>query len=254
MLSLEQLLGLIPAQYRIILALGCLLGTVLAMVRGRRRGLSLPMMLDVALVAAVVGLLLGRAVYVGLNWSYFRSHLGEAVRIWHGGLSAPGVLVGAVVGVLILCRWRRVDMRPILDALAPGAALISLAAWLACLAAGCAWGIEVWPEQGLLWHLGVELPDLYGVLAPRLPVQVLGIAWSAGLLFVLLLIDRKWAPFPLWLTLHALGDFGLRFLRGDVTPVAGGMDPGQVVDLALALLGLTLWIAPVWRRDGDRVQ
>jgi phosphatidylglycerol:prolipoprotein diacylglycerol transferase len=251
---LDQIFGLSPARYQVILALGYLMGTALAVVRGRRRGLSPTTMLDAALAAALGGLLLGRGVYAGLNWTYFQDHLGEAARIWRGGLSAPGVIVGAGASVLILCRWQQIDPRPVLDAMAPGAASVSLAAWLACLAAGCAWGIEVWPDQGLLWHLRAELPDLYGVRAPRLPVQGMGIIWSAGLLLATWLAERRGRPFPLWLALHAAGDLGFRFLRGDIAPVAGGLGPGQLGDLALLLLGLALWLTPIWRRDGDRVQ
>ena len=254
MLPLGQPFGFSPARYQVILVIGCVLGTAIALLRGRQRRLPLATVADAALAAGVAGLLLGRGVHVGLNWIYFRDHLGEAARVWRGGLSAPGVLVGAVVGVLALCRWRRTDPRPILDAMAPGAATVALAAWAACLAAGCAWGIEVWPGQDLLWHLRAELPDLYGVRAPRLPVQILGIVWSAGLLATTWLAARWGRPFPLWLTLHAAGDFGLRFLRGDVTPVIAGLDLAQVVDLALVLLGLVLWTMPIWRRDGDRVQ
>lgn len=251
---LDQVLGLSPARYQVVLALGCVLGIALAAVRGRRRGLPLPTVLDAALVAALGGLLLGRGGYVGIHWAYFQNHLGEAVSFWRGGLWSPGVIVGAGVGVLILCRWRQVDPRSILDAMAPGAAVVSLVAWLACLVAGCAWGIEVWPDQGLLWHLRVELPDLYGVRAPRLPVPVAGMVWSAGLLLLTLLAEPRCPPLPLWLTLHAAGDFGLRFLRGDVTSVIAGLGPGQLADLGLILVGLVLWIPPIWRRDGDRVQ
>lgn len=254
MLPLDLRFWFSPARYRLILAFGCLLGAGLAMARGRRRGHSLATMLDAALGVALGGLLLGRGVYVARNWAYFEDHLVEGARLWRGGLSAPGVILGAGIGLLILCRWRRIDPRPILDAMAPGAALVSLAAWLACLVVGCAWGIEVWPDQGLLWHLRAELPDLYGVEAPRLPIQVAGMAWSAGLLVLTLLIEGKCSPFPLWLTLHAAGDFGWWFLRGDVVPVIGGLGVGQLVDLALLLLGLTLWATPIWRRDGDRVQ
>lgn len=236
-------------KYRSILAAGLVLGAVLVILRGRRWGLQPTGVLDGVLAAAGGGLLLGRAAYAGANWVYFRNHLTEALQAWRGGLSAPGMLIGAVSGVVILCRLRRVDPRPMLDGLAPGAALVALSAWLGCLVSGCAWGREVWPDQGLLWSLRAELPDLYGLQDPRVAVQGLGIGWNTVLLGILLLLGRRGRPFPLWLLLHAAGDFGLGFLRGDVTPLVGNMSSGQIADLALAFAGLALLITPGWRQE-----
>jgi phosphatidylglycerol:prolipoprotein diacylglycerol transferase len=232
--------------YRLILALGLVLATGVALLRASRRGFSAQQAFDVVLSAAIGGVLVGRVAYVTANWVYFRAHPVEAVQPWRGGLVASGVVVGAVMGVLLLCRLRRIDPRPLLDVLAPAAAMVVVFAWLACLARGCSWGIEVWPDQGFLWRLRLELADLYGLRAPRFPVQLLGAAWSAALAAWLLLQSRPRRLFPIWLFLHALGDFVLGFLRGDVTALFAGLAHNQLADLGLALVGLILIIT--WAR------
>lgn len=236
-----------PLPFRLLVAAGLVLGTGLAVLRARRWGLSLWMALDGALSVSVGGLLLGRAGYVATNWAYFRNHLGEGFQIWRGGLSALGVLVGGIGGAVVLCALRGTDPRPMLDALAPGAAVVTAGAWLACLGVGCAWGREVWPDQSLLWYLSADLPDLYGLSAPRVAVQALG-GWAGISLAAVLLGGRRIRPFPLWLLLHSLGDFGLGFLRGDLSPTVLGLAPLQIADLAFAIIGLVLLVMPGWAR------
>lgn len=223
------------------------MGTALAVLWGRRWRLRPMAVVDGALAAAGGGLLAGRATYVAANWAYFHNHRAEALQVWQGGLSAPGALVGALIAVFILCRVRRIDPRPLLDALAPGAAVVASCAWVGCLEAGCAWGLEVWPGQGLLWSLSAELPDLHGLRAPRVAVQALGAGWYGLSLAGILLLGRQGRAFPLWLLLHAAGDFGLSFLRGDLARPALGLAVAQMVDLALALVGLVLLAIPEWR-------
>lgn len=232
--------------YQGLLALGLVLGTVLSALQSRRRGLSPLAAVDGALAGAVGGLLIGRAIYAAAHWSYFHDHLGEALMVWRGGLSAPGAVVGGAVGVLALCRLRRADPRPLLDALAPGAALVVIFGWLGCLGAGCGCGLTVRPDQRLLWALSAELPDLYGLCVPRVAVQVLGAGWGGAVLATVLLVERRGRPFPLWLLLHAGGGFGLAFLRGDLVPLVAGLAPVQVADLAL--VGLALFAFLWWCR------
>ncbi|MBN1179872.1 MAG: prolipoprotein diacylglyceryl transferase, partial [Anaerolineae bacterium] len=177
--------------YRLILSAGVGVGTLIALACGARRNLPRTDVFDAVLGAAVAGMAIGRVAYVALNWSYFQTHLLEAAQLWRGGLWAPAVVAGAILGAAVVAWQRRLDLRDVLDALAPAAAAVAVAAWLGCLQRGCAWGLELWPHQTLLWPLRVELPDLYGLVAPRLPVQIAGAAWSGVLLAVSLLVKRR---------------------------------------------------------------
>jgi len=238
--------------YHVLLIAGLLLAGLLAAWRGRTQGVPSLVVLDSTLAAAIGGMLVGRVAYVAANWAYFRDHLSYAPRVWQGGLSAHGVLLGAVGALILLSGLRRTDPRPLLDLLAPSAALLAGAAWLGCLQAGCAWGIETRPDQGLLWNLSMELPDLYGLRAPRVAVQVLGAGWSSVVLLSTLVLRRRGRPFPLWLLLHSVGDFGLGFLRGDRLPMVGALSLPQIADLMAALIGAALLTLPGWRPERER--
>lgn len=201
----------------------------------------MPVVLDSILVAAAGGILFGRAVFVATNWAYFHAQLPQAFQVWRGGLSAHGVLLGAVGGLALYARLRRIDPWALLDLLAPGGALVAASAWLGCLWAGCAWGLETGPDQGLLWALSLELPDLYGLRAPRVAVQAMGAVWSLLMFGATLGVGSTGGAFSLWLLLFAIGDFALGFFRGDPLPKGSGLAVPQVVDTAVFFLALALW-------------
>lgn len=229
--------------YTALLDLGLLGGAVLVFLEARRRDLELMQMLDAALAAGVGAVLIARVVYVGVHWAYYRDHVRQALRIWGGGLAWHGALGGAVVAVAVYCAARQISLSVTLDVLTPGASLVAVCAWLGCFMAGCAYGMEAYPEQGLLWPLSLDLPDLYGIREPRVAVQLLGASWSAIILAVITLIQRRARRegliFPVWLALYSIGAFGLGFLRADEVPLVGGWRADQVADLALTASGVT---------------
>ncbi len=248
-MAFEFLAHLPLPDYRAALTAGVLLGTALALWAGRPSGLPVLVVVDGVLSAAVGGLLVGRLVYVAAHLAYFQEHP-TAIAFGLGGLSAPGAVVGGMVGVAILASIRRRPPGPLWDALAPGAAVVLIAAYLGCLRAGCACGRETWPDDGLLWTLSAELPDLYGLRAPRVAVPALGMGWGAlALAPTLWAVRQRWAtggsgcrPCPLWLTLYGLGEFVLGFLRGDTPPLFGGLSALQWAGLGILAAAIALGI------------
>jgi len=99
--------------------------------------------------------------------------------------------------------------------------------------------------------LSLELPDLYGIQAPRVAVQLLGASWSAVVLAAVIIAGRRarfeGLAFPLWLTLYAVGSFWLGFVRADETLLVAGWRAGQVADLALALIGAVVLLLALLR-------
>ena len=242
--------------YRAALTVGVLLGTALALWTGRRNGLAAMVVVDGVLAAAVGGLLVGRLAYVAAHLPYFREHPTAALALWQGGLSAPGVVAGGAVGAGVLARLRGQSPRPLWDVLAPGAAVVVIAAYLSCLRAGCACGRETWPGDGLLWTLSADLPDLYGLRAPRVAVPLLGMGWGALMLVLTLWMARGGRATtpgatasgatarvaPTWLALYGLGEFALGFLRGDTAPLIGGLSALQWAGLGLLGVGIALGV------------
>lgn len=164
----------------------------------------------VALVGALIGSRLGFAL---TNWEYYRLHIGEIFEVWLGGLSASGALLGALSGILFLRAVQSFYLGPLADGLLPLLGTLSIAAWLGCWSDGSAYG---YPSTA--WY-ALPSSDEWGVVAPRVPVQLLGALLTLGL-FAGLEQARGWLRRPgsaasLGLVGWALITGGLSLLRAD---------------------------------------
>lgn len=232
----------LPA-YATLLSLGLVGGVLINVWRGSRRGVTQTQCFDASLLAAVGGLIGARVAYAAINWAYFRDHLSEALRLWTGGLAWQG---GLVLGLLLVALYGaryRSSLGALFDALTLGLAWFALCVWLGSGVASDVFGRETYPSDGLLWSLSADLPDLYGLRAPRVNVPLLGIAWS-GLVFIVLwsLQDRlsaRGSLFLLYLTLVGLGGLVLVLFQANAVPHVFRVRVDWLFYLILSSVGLT---------------
>lgn len=219
-----------------LLAVGIGLG--LLALAARRRGDTIAPWIDAGLGGLLGGVTGARLLHVALNWAYFTDHGGEILRLVAGGLSGPGAILGALLGLALTARWRKVPMRPALDALAPALAAGLLLGGLACGAAACAYGAEVWTLADYPAWAVIEAPDVYGSVAPRYDTPLFTAALGALLLILALGLARadRLRGLRLWLILGLAG-IGLcviGFYRGDRMPsLVPTLSAEQVLDLVL---------------------
>jgi phosphatidylglycerol:prolipoprotein diacylglycerol transferase len=193
---------------------------------------------DAGLGALVGGIVGGRLGHVGIHWQYFAEHPEAIVKVWQGGLDWHGAALGGLLALLLVCRVRGAGFRQVSDALAfilpMGAALT----YTGCLMVSCGHGREVASLADYRPPIALELPDLYGVVAPRLASQLYGVVLSLLLIGVAGLLAWRIAQagvrFWLVLALLALGTFGIGFTRGDSVPMVGALRLDQVLDLLVA--------------------
>ena len=247
--------------YTVFLDLGLLLGVVVAWWQARRLdAMDDPgSVMDAAFWSVLGGVVGGRMGYVLAQREYFAYHPEEVWQVWLGGLSWHGAFLG---GALVLFAWhilrswltprprgggpRRLPppLLDLTDALAPGLALGASLGWIGCLLAGVAHGVV---SYGPLTY---DLPDLYGVYARRFATQLVGAVWSAIVFGLLLLTGRRsrrgFNTFA-YLFLAFGGDLLLGFTRADETIYLGLWRAGQVVDAALAAVGL-LGVILLWQQ------
>lgn len=182
--------------------------------------------LDAGIAATVGGFIGARLVYTIVNGDYYLTHIAEMFEVWRGGLAWPGAALGGGLGAALYCSRKREPLGPIIDALALPIGLMGLLSWGGCLAASCAYGVEVKPGELPTW-LVINAPDLYGLVVPRWPTQVAGILWGVFTLAAVWGVRRQRWPAGARglyaLSLTALGAFGLSFTRGDPMPFVSGL-------------------------------
>lgn len=210
---------------------------------------------DAGLAALVGGVIGGRAAHVAVHMSYFSGNLRESWQIWHGGLLWHGAIAGGLLALLIYARLLGQPARPFLDGLSWALPLAAFLIYSGCLLSSCGHGREIASLAELPAPLALELPDLYGLRAPRLASQVYGMVLSILLLAVSAGLGRlrlaQGVAFWLLLGLLGLGAFGIGFTRGDAVPMLGSLRLDQLLDLLVVVLGFS---AAIWSAAPPRPQ
>lgn len=115
-----QLGSLTIYYYGIIIALGLLLAVLYACRRSREFGIREDDILDGVLWIVPLAIVCARLYYVAFKWEDYASDLSSIYKIWNGGLAIYGGVLGAVLGVAILCRVKKIKLAALLDLVALG--------------------------------------------------------------------------------------------------------------------------------------
>jgi len=100
--------GLKVHWYGIMIAVGLYVGIQVALRDSERRGIKKDQLMNLALLAAVLGIAGGRLYYVVQNNpSFFLHHPSEIIAVWQGGMAFFGALFcGALAVAISYWRWR----------------------------------------------------------------------------------------------------------------------------------------------------
>lgn len=229
--------------YTALVMLGALvgLGVAYGYLRKRaRRAVTTEIFLDGALVVFVASWLGARAYHVALNWEYYAARPDEIAQIGLGGLALRGALITGLIALALYARARALRFDKLLDASALGLAAGQAIGWCGALARGAPYGVVS------ASRLAMELPDIYGLVAPRFPLAhsaiVLFASLFVGLLFLAMRRPRAGTLFWTYVLVAASANFVLGFWRGDETMYLGALRFDQIVDAALGALALALFV------------
>lgn len=98
---LPVLVSLGPIQirsYGVFLVLAFLVGTFIIWREGQKQGYNEEKLLDLSVTVILSGLLGSRLYYVTTNFGYYKDRFGAVLKIWEGGLSFHGALIGGILG------------------------------------------------------------------------------------------------------------------------------------------------------------
>ena len=107
--------------YGLIIALGLILAVVYALRRKEAFGIREDDLMDGVLWVTPFAILCARAYYVIFRWSeQYAADPISALYIWKGGLAIYGGVIGAVIGIIVFCRVRKVKIAAVLDLVSLG--------------------------------------------------------------------------------------------------------------------------------------
>ena len=107
--------------YGAIIALGLILAVVYACRRSKDFGLKEDDLIDGVLWVTPFAIVCARAYYVIFRWAEeYAAKPISVFYIWEGGLAIYGGVIGAVVGILVFCKCRRIKPAVVLDVVSMG--------------------------------------------------------------------------------------------------------------------------------------
>ena len=101
--------------YGLIIAVGLVLAVAYACRRSKEFGLKEDDILDGVLWITPFAILCARAYYCIFSWDMYADNPISVFHIWNGGLAIYGGVLGAVIGVLVFCKIKKIKFATMLD-------------------------------------------------------------------------------------------------------------------------------------------
>ena len=101
--------------YGLVIALGLLLAVFYACRRCKEFGIKEDDLLDGVLWVTPFAILCARAYYCAFSWQDYAANPISVLYIWNGGLAIYGGVIGAVLGVIVFCKIKKLKIATLLD-------------------------------------------------------------------------------------------------------------------------------------------
>lgn len=105
--------------YGILIVLGIFVGMFIAYYNSKKLNLDFEKIIDGFLVAFPCAIVGARAYYVFFEFDNFKNNIWSIFNLRTGGLAIHGGLIGALIGTIIYCKLKKVEMMKYLDVVAP---------------------------------------------------------------------------------------------------------------------------------------
>ncbi|HEY0492530.1 MAG TPA: prolipoprotein diacylglyceryl transferase [Candidatus Dormibacteraeota bacterium] len=234
--------GLKVHWYGIMIAVGLYAGIQVALRDSPRRGISRDALMNVALLAAVLGVAGGRLYYVVQNNpSFFLHHPVQIIAVWQGGMAFFGAIFGGALAMAISAwRWK-LPFWSLLDVGAIGMTVGQAFGRIGNIVNG---DIVGYRTNG--WGFEYTNPNTFGPLnTPVQPASLYELLIAVVLFLILWNLRLRVHPegmlAMIYIVLYSISQFLIFFLRDNVVVLAG-LKQAQVTALVVILLIIPIMI------------
>ena len=216
--------------YGVLMSLGMILGSLIAIKEAKRVGLKEDDILDLAIFAIPLGLLGARLYYILFNLDYYLENPSQILNFRGGGMAIHGALIAGFLTGYIFCKIRKLDIFKMADTVILGMPLAQSIG---------RWGNFINQEA----HGGpTDLP--WGIMVDGVkvhPTFLYESIWDLGI-FIFLVMFRKNKKYDgqvlfYYIGLYSLGRFFIEGLRTDSLMI-GPLRMAQVISLVFILCAI----------------
>ena len=212
----------------------------------KRKNISFPSNDSIGLLglAFFSSIIFARLFYVFVYWGKdFLAIPLEIFKIWNGGMSFHGGLIGAVLAVIIYAKVNKLSFRVIADLLSLSAPIALFLGRIGHYLNGEMWGRVTDRSWGVIFIKSAEIP------VPRHPVQIYEAFFEGiSLFFILFLLDGKLAKgqiFSVFLIVSGIFRFITEFFREpdvQLGYVLAFLTMGQALSIPVIIAGIITFL------------
>ena len=101
--------------YGLIIAIGLMLAVAYCCKRGDQFGLKEDDILDGVLWVTPFAIVCARIYYCVFSWHEYAANPISVLYIWNGGIAIYGGVIGAIIGMAVITRVKKIKLAPVLD-------------------------------------------------------------------------------------------------------------------------------------------
>ena len=101
--------------YGLIIAIGLMLAVWYCCRRSKEFGLTEDNLFDGLILVLPIAIIFARAYYCVFSWDEFAGNPISVFYIWNGGIAIYGGVLGAVLGMWIFSKWKKLKLTAVLD-------------------------------------------------------------------------------------------------------------------------------------------
>ena len=106
--------------YGLIIAVGLMLAVFYCCKRSPQFGLDEDTLLDGVLWVTPVAVICARIYYCAFSWEFYADNPISVLYIWEGGIAIYGSVIGAIIGVIVFCKVKKLRITAVLDLVSLG--------------------------------------------------------------------------------------------------------------------------------------
>ena len=233
--------GISIAYYGVIIAVGFILAMLYCARHCRRCGIEPDTLYDFLIWMIPLAIIGARLYYVIFQWSDYRDHPIDALKIWEGGLAIYGGVIAGLLTGIIWCRKKKIPFGAMADVCAPGLLIGQCIGRWGNFLNREAFG----SETTLPWRM--QLTTTAGELVEVHPTFLYESLWNlVGLLLIVFVVSKarrfdgeNTCFYFLW---YGVGRFWIEGLRTDSLYLFNWTIAGQPIRVS-QVLSLVLMIA-----------
>ena len=261
MLPYINIFGFELATYGVIIFIGVVIGSIIAIQYFSKFFDIKKEDLFYAILYSIIGVIIGaKLLYIITNIPFLIANynnldlLDTITQMLKGGFVFYGGLIGGVLGVFIYAKQFKISFNSLCLILIPIVPLVHSIGRIGCLCAGCCYGMEYQGFGAITFHNSVIAPND----VPLFPMQIVE-SICLLIIFVILLVTYKkflgtYKTVGLYCVLYGFVRFVLEFFRGDlIRGIFFGLSTSQWISIALVIVGIIIFINATKKKNVETI-